>query len=137
MSKKIGEELDSDIHFEMLNSFTLFIEHFSPVLDKAETYHKHIVAENLINPSESNKEKLETEGNIKMQKLFIKNLNNKVTSVVKIRLFSSENFYPDIHTLLEMAQLHCFQVFLLSQGFLAYSKLFSHQEKKLLNLHCL
>ena len=59
MSRKIGEELDSDIHFEMLNSFTLFIEHFSPVLDKAETYHKHIVAENLINPSESNKEKLE------------------------------------------------------------------------------
>jgi hypothetical protein len=59
MSKKIGEELDSDIHFEMLNSFTLFIEHFSPVLDKAETYHKHIVAENLINPSKSNKEKLE------------------------------------------------------------------------------
>lgn len=59
MSKKIGEELDSDIHFEMLNSFTLFIEHFSPVLDKAETYHKHINAENLINPSKSNKEKLE------------------------------------------------------------------------------
>ena len=40
MIKKIGEELDSDIHFDMLNSFTLFIEHFSPVLDKAETYHK-------------------------------------------------------------------------------------------------
>jgi hypothetical protein len=59
MSKKIGEQLDSDIHFGMLNSFTLFIEHFSPVLDKAETYHKHINAENLINPSESNKEKLE------------------------------------------------------------------------------
>jgi hypothetical protein len=59
MSKKIGGELDSDIHFQMLNSFTLFIEHFSPVLDKAETYHKNIVAENLINPSESNKEKLE------------------------------------------------------------------------------
>jgi hypothetical protein len=59
MSKKIGGELDSDIHFQMLNSFTLFIEHFSPVLDKAETYHKHIVAENLINPSELNKEKLE------------------------------------------------------------------------------
>jgi len=59
MSKKIGGELDSDIHFQMLNSFTLFIEHFSPVLDKAETYHKHISAENLINPSESNKEKLE------------------------------------------------------------------------------
>ena len=59
MSKKIGEELDSDIHFGMLNSFTLFIEHFSPVLDKAETYHKNINAENLINPSESNKEKLE------------------------------------------------------------------------------
>ena len=39
MSKKIGEELDSDIHFQMLNSFTKFIEHFSPVLDKAETYH--------------------------------------------------------------------------------------------------
>ena len=59
MSKKIGGELDSDIHFQMLNSFTLFIEHFSPVLDKAETYHKNINAENLINPSESNKEKLE------------------------------------------------------------------------------
>jgi hypothetical protein len=59
VNKRIGEELDSDIHFQMLNSFTKFIEHFSPVLDKAETYHKHIVAENLINPSESNKEKLE------------------------------------------------------------------------------
>jgi len=59
MNRKIGDELDSDIHFDMLNSFTKFIEHFSPVLDKAEIYHKHIVAENLINPSEANKEKLE------------------------------------------------------------------------------
>jgi len=59
MNKKIGEELDSDIHFQMLNSFTQFIEHFSPVLDKAEIYHKHIVAENLINPNDFNKEKLE------------------------------------------------------------------------------
>lgn len=59
MNKKIGDELDSNIHFEMLNCFTLFIEHFSPVLDKAETYQKHICAENLINPNESNKEKLE------------------------------------------------------------------------------
>ena len=59
MNKKIGDELDSDIHFGMLNCFTLFIEHFSPVLDKAETYHKHIVAENLINPSDANKQKLE------------------------------------------------------------------------------
>jgi hypothetical protein len=59
MNKKIGEQLDSDIHFQMLNSFTTFIEHFSPVLDKAETYHKHIVAENLINPNQTNKEKLE------------------------------------------------------------------------------
>jgi hypothetical protein len=59
LNKKIGEELDSDIHCQMLNSFTLFIEHFSPVLDKAETYHKNIVAENLINPNDANKEKLE------------------------------------------------------------------------------
>ena len=59
MNKKIGEELDTDIHLEMLNSFTAFIEHFSPLLDKAEIYHKHIVAENLINPSDLNKEKLE------------------------------------------------------------------------------
>jgi hypothetical protein len=59
LNKKIGEELDTDIHVDMLNSFTLFIEHFSPVLDKAEIYHKHIVAENLINPSDANKEKLE------------------------------------------------------------------------------
>ena len=59
MNKRIGEELDSDIHFEMLSSFTQFIEHFSPVLDKAEMYHKHIVAENLINPNQTNKEKLE------------------------------------------------------------------------------
>ena len=59
MNKKIGEELDTDIHFDMLNSFTQFIEHFSPVLDKAETYHKHIFSENLINPSLDNIEKLE------------------------------------------------------------------------------
>lgn len=58
MNKKIGEELDTDIHFEMLNSFTKFIEHFSPLLDKAEIYHKHIVAENLINPNPDNSEKL-------------------------------------------------------------------------------
>jgi hypothetical protein len=59
MNKRIGEELDSDIHFQMLNSFTQFIEHFSPVLDKAEMYHKHIVAENLIDPNKCNQEKLE------------------------------------------------------------------------------
>lgn len=59
MNKKFGEELDTDIHLDMLNSFTLFIEHFSPLLEKAETYHKNIVAENLINDDESNKEKLE------------------------------------------------------------------------------
>lgn len=58
MNRKTGEELDSDIHFGMLRSFTQFIEHFSPVLDKAEIYHKHIVAENLINPNDLNKEKL-------------------------------------------------------------------------------
>jgi len=59
LNKKVGEELDTDIHVDMLNSFTLFIEHFSPLLDKAEIYHKHIVAENLINPCETNKEKLQ------------------------------------------------------------------------------
>lgn len=58
MNKKIGEELDSDIHVEMLNSFTKFIEHFSPLLDKAEIYHKHIVAENLVSPNPENSEKL-------------------------------------------------------------------------------
>lgn len=58
MSKKIGEELDTDIHLEMLNSFTVFIEHFSPLLDKAEIYRKHINAENLINPNPDNSEKL-------------------------------------------------------------------------------
>lgn len=58
MNKKIGEELDSDIHAEMLNSFTKFIEHFSPLLDKAEIYHKHIVAENLVSPNPENSEKL-------------------------------------------------------------------------------
>ena len=58
MNKKIGEELDTDIHLEMLNSFTVFIEHFSPLLDKAEIYRKHITAENLINPTSDNCEKL-------------------------------------------------------------------------------
>lgn len=58
MNKRIGEELDTDIHLEMLNSFTAFIEHFSPLLDKAEIYHKHIVAENLINPNKDNSGKL-------------------------------------------------------------------------------
>lgn len=58
MNKKIGEQLDSDIHMEMLKSFTAFIENFSPLLDKAETYHKHVLAENLINPNESNEIKL-------------------------------------------------------------------------------
>ena len=59
MNKKIGEQLDVDIHLEMLDSFTKFIESFSPVLDKAEIYKKNIVAENLINPNEDNLTKLQ------------------------------------------------------------------------------
>ena len=59
MNKKIGEQLDVDIHLEMLSSFTKFIETFSPLLDIAEIYKKNIVAENLINPNEDNLTKLQ------------------------------------------------------------------------------
>ena len=59
MIKKVGEQIDVDLHTEMLMSFTKFIENFSPLLDKAEMYKQNILAENLINSTQENLEKLE------------------------------------------------------------------------------
>lgn len=59
MNKKVGEEIDHDIHADLLLSFTKFIENFSPLLDKAETYRQNILAENLISSSKENTEKLQ------------------------------------------------------------------------------
>jgi hypothetical protein len=84
MSKKIGEELDSDIHFEMLNSFTLFIEHFSPVLDTATRYHDNIQAEKLISDDVAiiEKEKLAHE--------LVNNLNSMVPIFMNIALIENK-----------------------------------------------
>lgn len=78
MNKKTGDELDYDVHNEMLNSYTRFIEDFSPLLDKAEIYHRHICAENLINSNQCNKNKLQVMNEI------LESLNNMVPVFFKI-----------------------------------------------------
>lgn len=60
MNKKLGEDIDKDIHHQLLSSYIKFIEAFSPVLSKAEEYQMNIISENIINPTEINKNKLET-----------------------------------------------------------------------------
>jgi hypothetical protein len=58
--KQVGSEIDKVLHDELLGNYITFIENFSPVLDKAEEYKKHIVSENLIDNCPENKVKLET-----------------------------------------------------------------------------
>lgn len=60
MNKKLGEDIDKDIHHQLLSSYIKFIEAFSPVLSKVEEYQMNIISENIINPTEINKNKLET-----------------------------------------------------------------------------
>lgn len=60
MNKKLGEDIDKDIHHQLLTSYINFIEAFSPVLSKAEEYKMNVMSENIINPSDTNKDKLET-----------------------------------------------------------------------------
>lgn len=74
MIKKVGEQIDVDLHTDMLLSFTKFIENFSPLLDKTEMYQQNIMAENLINNSEENLEKLK----------IIKELNEILTEMIPV-----------------------------------------------------
>jgi hypothetical protein len=48
MSKKIGSEIDDELHNQFLIKFTDFIEKFSPALDIAEKYQNNIHTEKLI-----------------------------------------------------------------------------------------
>jgi len=72
MNKKLGEDIDKDIHQELLTSYIKFIEAFSPVLSKAEEYQINVMSENIIDPSDVNKSKLET----------IKRLNSLLVEMV-------------------------------------------------------
>ena len=60
MNKKIGLDIDDELHNRLLQNFTDFIENFSPVLDIATRYHDNIQAEKLISDDVSiiEKEKL-------------------------------------------------------------------------------
>ena len=60
MNRKIGSDIDKDIHQELLSSYITFIEAFSPVLSKVEEYKMNVSTENIIDPSEINKNKLNT-----------------------------------------------------------------------------
>ena len=57
--KNVGVEIDKVLHQELLGSFISFIEHFSPVLSKAEEFKMHVVSENLIDTNDESKDKLE------------------------------------------------------------------------------
>ena len=58
--KQVGSEIEKVLHEELLDNYIRFIENFSPVLDKAEEYKKHITSENLIDDNDEIKVKLET-----------------------------------------------------------------------------
>lgn len=60
MNKKLGYDIDKDIHHELLASYISFIQAFSPVLSKVEEYKMNVISENIIDPSEINKNKLAT-----------------------------------------------------------------------------
>ena len=48
MIKKIGLEIDDELHNQFLYNFTQFIENFSPALDIAQQYQNNIHAEKII-----------------------------------------------------------------------------------------
>lgn len=64
MNKKLGEDIDKDIHQDLLTSYIKFIEAFSPVLSNVENYLMNVTSENIINPTDMNKNKLETVGKL-------------------------------------------------------------------------
>jgi hypothetical protein len=48
MIKKIGLEIDDELHSQFLYKFTQFIENFSPALDIAQQYQNNIHAEKIV-----------------------------------------------------------------------------------------
>jgi precorrin-6B methylase 1 len=48
MIKKIGLEIDDELHSQFLFNFTQFIENFSPALDTAQQYQNNIHAEKIV-----------------------------------------------------------------------------------------
>lgn len=60
MSEKLfGSEIDKNIHKQLLQNFTNFIQSFSPLLDSAEQYQQNVLCLKLIENCEINNEKSE------------------------------------------------------------------------------
>lgn len=60
MSEKlIGSDIDKNIHKQLLQNFTNFIQSFSPLLDSAEQYQQNVLSLKLIENCEINNEKSE------------------------------------------------------------------------------
>lgn len=84
MNKKIGLDIDDELHNRLLQNFTDFIENFSPVLDIATRYHDNIQAEKLISNDVSiiEKEKLAHE--------LVNNLNSMVPVFMNIAIIENK-----------------------------------------------
>ena len=84
MNKKIGLDIDDDLHNRLLQNFTDFIENFSPVLDIATRYHDNIQAEKLISDDVTiiEKEKLAHE--------LVNNLNSMVPIFMNIAIIENK-----------------------------------------------
>jgi hypothetical protein len=89
MNKKLGSDIDKDIHHDLLTSYIVFIEAFSPVLSKVEEYKRNIATENIIEPSEINKNKLNTIN--KLHELLIE-MVPKFVDIAQIE-YELEKFY--------------------------------------------
>jgi hypothetical protein len=68
MSKKIGEELDSENYEILRSSFIQFLESFRPLLDIQEVIHQDLIAQSMVDDSIEIKQKLEDME--KMSKIF-------------------------------------------------------------------
>lgn len=84
MNKKIGLDIDDELHNRLLQNFTDFIENFSPVLDVAKKYQDNIHAEKLISddPAIYEKEKFVDE--------LVEHLNSMVPIFMKIALIENK-----------------------------------------------
>lgn len=55
MNKRIGDQIDFELHKELLDNFNDFLSKYSAVLDSAEKYYQNVQAESLFDESEKNK----------------------------------------------------------------------------------
>lgn len=55
MNKRIGEQIDSELHTELVDNFNDLLSKYSILVDTAEKYYQNVQAKSLFDESEKNK----------------------------------------------------------------------------------